>query len=361
MSRFTKCNIDRLCESLVYIEGCSIIQHAITHDTRKERVAEIMQEMLYVKETPWKGLGTQYPTQPENMADMVKKAKLDWEVSYLPMSTERTERVLGYHAIYREDTKDLLGVVNKVRPILVQNAVMFNAFDYLLGESVDVETASSFDGGQTVFGSFKVREQYKLLDDDIDHYFVVVNDHLKPDGKVSVLNTPVRVVCQNTLELALHKNYYCLRVPVGLDESVNRSVSASVLQSVGDAIINLQKRAEDLVMKKTSEVYTEKVMDELFPFIKVDGESIYNKTNENIEIMRETFKNECLDADNLNNYRGTQWQWINALADYTQHWYKKADHAYDLGYRMKKLTGVGVPSEPNLLVKYLKISDKISV
>lgn len=320
-----------------------------------------MQEMLYVKEIPWKGLGTQYSTQPNDGFEIVNKAKLNWEVTSLPMSTERDAQVAGYHALYREDTKTLLGVVNKRIPTIVQNIDMFRAFDYLLGNAVDVDTASSFDGGINVFGSFKIREQYKVLDDDIDHYFVVVNDHLKPDGKISILNTPVRVVCQNTLELAMHKNFYHLRMPVGDDAGINRSVSQSIIASAGDAILNLQKRSEEMYKKKVDLGYVDKVMDELFPFPQVDDETVlHTKTIENVEIMRDTFKSQCLDADNLNNYRNTQLWVFQALADYYQHYHKKADNAYDLGYRMKKLSGVGTPAEQNPVVKFLKIADALA-
>ena len=320
-----------------------------------------MQDMLYVKETPWKGLGTQYPTQPQNAKELVELAKLGWEVTALPMSTERDATVLGYNAIYREDTKGLLGVVNKAMPDLVQNSEMFNAFDYLLGDAVDVETASSFDGGKTVFGSFKIHEQYKLFDDDIDHYFVVVNDHLKVDGKVSVLNTPVRIVCQNTLELAMHKNFYHLRVPVSSETGINKSISKTILTSVGDAIMNLQKRSEEMYNKKIDVTYVDKVLDELFPFPKVDDDTVlHTKAIESVEMMRDTFMSECMDADNLNNYRNTQYQVFQAIVDFHQHYVKNADKAYDLSYRMKKLTGVGTPAEVNPVVKFLKIADKIA-
>lgn len=320
-----------------------------------------MQEMLYVKETPWKGLGTQYPTQPSSGQELVEQAKLNWTCTHLPMSTEWDATVLGYNAIYREDCHELLGVVNKKHPIIVQNSEMFNAFDYLLGREVDVETASSFDGGVTVFGSFKIREQYKLFDDDIDHYFVVVNDHLKPDGKVSVLNTPVRIVCQNTLELAMHRNFYHLRVPMGADVSINKAISQTILESVGSAIMSLQSKSEELYKKKITPAYVDRVMDELFPFPDVDDDTVlHTKAIEAVEIERDTFRDMCLGADNLNNYRFTQFWVAQGLMDFYQHYHKKADKAYDLGYRMKKLSGVGTPVEQNPVAKFLKIADKIA-
>lgn len=319
-----------------------------------------MTSYLYVKETPWKGLGTQYSTQPDSAEDLVKKAKLDWDCIALPMSTERDEKIYGYKAIYREDTKGLLGVVNKNNPVIVQNRNMFVAFDFLLGNEVDVESATSFDNGRTVFGSFKIHQQYKLFDDEIDHYFVCVNDHLKPDGMVSILNTPVRIVCQNTLEMAMNKNFYNIRVPVGEDDDANRSVAATIIESAGNAILNLQKRSEEFFKKKIGPTYVDRLMEELFPFVEADEESLHNKQNEKIAMMRDTFKDECLDADNLNNYRGTQFAVLNALIDFDQHYIKNSEKAYDIGYRMKKLPGIGTPSEPSNVQKFLKIADKIA-
>lgn len=317
----------------------------------------ILSNMVRVNEIPWKGLGTSYETQPKSMIELVEKANLNWEVNSLPMLTELHEYVPNYNCIYRLDNNGILGVVNTSRPELVQNEDMFSAFEYLLGNKVDVDTASSFDGGRNVFGSFKIREQYKILDDEVDHYFVVVNDHLKPDGKVSVLNTPVRVICQNTLELAMKNNFYNLRIPVTADTGINQSISASILENVASAIFDLQDTAEEMVKKKVEITHKEKILDELFPFPDVDENTVlHSKAMEQIEIIRETFQ-ECLDVDNLDNYRGTQWHMYNALADFDQHVYKKADNAYDLGYRMKRLKGVGTPAEPSRAAKYLKIMD----
>lgn len=319
----------------------------------------VLNNLVHVSEVPWKGLGTQYETQPKSMIELVEKANLNWTVATLPMVTELHEYVPHYACVYREDNNAIIGVVNSGRITPVQNEDMFSAFEYLLGNKVDVETASSFDAGRTVFGSFKIREQYKLLDDDIDHYFVVVNDHLKVDGKVSVLNTPVRIICQNTLELAMHKNFYNLRIPVTADAGINQSISASILENVASAILDMQGRAEDMFKKKVDLVNKDKILDELFPLPDVDEDTVlHTKAIEQIEIMRDTFQTECLDADNLDNYRGTQWHMYNALADFDQHVYKKIDNAYDLAYRMKRLTGIGTPAEPSKAAKYLKIMDQ---
>lgn len=75
--------------------------------------------LLYVGETPWHGLGTKYESAPTSAEEIIKGAHLDWTVAADPMSTSHHDKVQNYHAIYREDTNHVLGVVNKQYPRLV--------------------------------------------------------------------------------------------------------------------------------------------------------------------------------------------------------------------------------------------------
>ena len=317
--------------------------------------------MLYVGETPWHGLGTRYEVAPTCAAEVIEGAKLNWQVAAEKMKTDTHGIIPGYHTIYREDNHEILGVVNSHRPVLVQNDQTFNAVDHLIGKEMDVETAASLGIGETVFGCFKIHKEYKLLDDDVDHYFVIVNDHLKVDGKVTVLNTPVRVVCQNTLSEALSNNICKLRIPITDEASINSTLATNLLYSVDDAVNGLTKRAEDMFSKKIDTKYVDTVLDVIFPFQMVDGHPVMSKANERTSLMRDTFISQCMGADNLGNFRGTQWQVFNALTDFSQHFHKNADKAYDLKHRMKSIPGVVTMIEPSIVMKFLKIANKISV
>ena len=317
--------------------------------------------MLYVGDTPWHGKGVDLTLDPPKSAqDIIRCAKLGWEVDHIKMKTELHDDVPSYHVIYRTDNDNILGVVNRARPLLVQNADMFNAVDHMIGNQLDVETAASLGVGETVFGCFKIREQYKLLDDDVDHYFVVVNDHLKVDGKVTVLNTPVRVVCQNTLNEALGNSLYKLRIPISYEATVNASLATNLIKSVDDAIGSLQVKAESTFGKKIDTKYMDKLMDILFPFHYVDGQMLMNNANERVAMTRDMFISNCMGADNLGNYRGTQWQVFNALTDFQQHYHRSADKAYDINHRMMAMPGIGQPSEPSKVIQFLKIADQIA-
>lgn len=317
--------------------------------------------MMYVGETPWHGLGidlTENP--PKNSEEIIRCASLDWTVNHQMMKTDIHGVVPGWHAIYREDNNEILGVINKKYPVHVQNRDSFHAVNNLIGTEIDVDTAASLGRGEKVFGCFKIRQDYKLMDDEIAHYFVIFNDHLKADGKVTVLNTPVRVVCQNTLSEALNNNYYKIRVPITADTSINSTLATNLIHSVDSAIQQLQVKANDLVSKKVDEVYVNKMLDVLFPYQVIDGSLAATKANEKISETRNLFLSNCMGADNIANYRGTQYQCFMALTDWTQHYYKSADKAYDLNTRMKVLPGIDANAEKSKVVKFLQIADKLA-
>lgn len=315
--------------------------------------------MLYVGSKPWHGMGIDLTEDPPKTSrEIITGAGLDWEVGSEPMYTQIHRSIPNYHAIYRKDSNEVLGVVNKARPILVQNTETFDSVQNMLGKSMDVETAASLGRGETVFGCFKIRDQYKVLDDDMEQYFVIMNEHLKTDGKVTVLNTPIRVVCQNTLSAALNKNLYYFRLPISPEASINSSLSINLMNAVKDSINQIQKRAEEMVGKKIDKNYVEKFLDMLFPYQLVQGEVVDSKANETISVKRETFLSQCMDSDNLQNYKGTQWQVLNAVSDWHTHYFNNANNAYDINKRMQRLPGIGFETDP--VAKFMKIADKLA-
>lgn len=316
--------------------------------------------MLYVGEKPWHNLGRQYqPEELQTVRDIITGAGLDWKVDIEKMKSDSFNDIPNYHVVYREDNNNILAVLNKARPELVQNEVALNTFEELLHREVEVETAASLGLGERVFTCFKINEGYTILDDAIDHYFVVVNDHTKSDGRVTVFNTPIRVVCQNTLSSALAKSIYQLRVPITDNISYNMEMARNVIRGKQEAEQYLERNAKKLYDKKITRDHIEAMLDELFPMNVGDTpDGLYSKANQRMEMMRERFIEECLGNANLGNFRGTQYQVYNALTDWSQHYYSQLDKSYDLNYRMGIIPGLGDGSR-DLAAKYLKIKDKI--
>lgn len=305
----------------------------------------MVQDYMYIKSTPWSNLGAQFESKQDITSgqDIIRTADLDWEVGATKMYTELHRDVFNYHAIYRTDDKVVIGVVNKSNPILIQNRDSFNLVNHLLGNQLSVETAGHLSGNQYVFGCFKVEDDFKLMDDDIDEYIVILNDHLQVDGKITILYTPIRVVCLNSLHQAMSNKFAKFRVPLVVNNlEQNRAIGTDIMETLKTSRHNLSVRSEKLYKIKIDRDRIDKILDLTFPFIEGEG---HEKSNMSTEIARETFKSECLERDNLQNYRGTGYQVFQAMADFSQHYFTNVTKAYDLTYKMSMLTSSGTPAD----------------
>jgi len=165
--------------------------------------------MFYIEETPWHNLGTKLD-KPATAQEAIEAAKLDWPVIKLPLSAgSKHIPVPDKFAIVRktgqlvQKSDPVLGVVGKDYTPL-QNRDAFRFFDPIVGQSAAVyHTAGALGLGERVWILAKLPGQIRVAKDDIsEKYLLLSNSH---DGKssVQIKFTPVRVVCQNTLTIAL--------------------------------------------------------------------------------------------------------------------------------------------------------------
>ena len=159
-----------------------------------------IETMFYTRVAPWHGLGTCVERSLTSQ-DALEKSGLDWTVTSRHIFTDAQAPIPGYRANVRQSDNRILGIVSD-RYKIVQNHEAFQFVDALLGEGVTFETAGSLQNGRKVWMLAKLPEAYTMLEDEITPYLVFSNSH---DGSSSirVACTPIRVVCQNTLNLAL--------------------------------------------------------------------------------------------------------------------------------------------------------------
>lgn len=160
-----------------------------------------VETMFYVREKPWHGLGTEVQEAPAS-ADALVYAGLDWSVIQKDVFTEDGVLISGYKANLRDTDNAALGIVSD-RYKVVQNQDAFQFTDDLLGAGVTYETAGALQGGRKVWMLARMPHRYIIAGDEIASYLVVMNSHDGSSG-IKVAMTPIRVVCQNTLNLALN-------------------------------------------------------------------------------------------------------------------------------------------------------------
>jgi len=169
--------------------------------------------MFYIDEVPWHGLGTRL-NKPATAQEAIQAAKLDWPVVKLPLfAGSKRIPVPDKFAVVRKTSEivtrqdPVLGVVGKEYTPL-QNREAFSFFDPIVGENAAIyHTAGALGQGERVWILAKLPGEIRVAGDDItEKYLLLSNSH---DGKssVQVKFTPVRVVCQNTLTIALNEGH----------------------------------------------------------------------------------------------------------------------------------------------------------
>ena len=160
-----------------------------------------VETMFSVRETPWHGLGRIIMDAPASR-EALELAGLDWQVESRNIYSGTGSMIPGYRANVRSTDDAVLGVVSD-RYRIVQNEEAFQFTDDLLGEGVTYETAGSLQGGKKVWMLARLPRKYLIAGDQVEPYLVIFNSHDGSSG-VKVAMTPIRVVCQNTLNLALN-------------------------------------------------------------------------------------------------------------------------------------------------------------
>ncbi len=159
--------------------------------------------MMYVAEPPWHGLGTKLD-KPATAEEAIRAAGLDFTVEKFRLKTTPINLSVESHfATVRIDTSEVLGVVgSRYEPI--QNKDAFTTFDALVGEGEAIyHTAGALGKGERIWILAKLPDYIRVNGIDlVEKYLLLVNSH---DGSstVRVKLTPIRVVCENTLSLAL--------------------------------------------------------------------------------------------------------------------------------------------------------------
>ena len=129
--------------------------------------------------------------------EALEESGLNWTVAQKPVYTSGGILIPNYKANIRSSDNQVLGVVTD-RYRIVQNQDAFAFTNSLIGEGVKYETAGSLQSGRKVWLLVKLPDKYIVNGDQIEPYIVFSNSH---DGSSAI--RVVRVVCQNTLNLAL--------------------------------------------------------------------------------------------------------------------------------------------------------------
>lgn len=278
-----------------------------------------LESMMYTGELPWHRQGVQLDA-PATAAEAMVAAGLDWKVQLQPIYTgvDRDVGVKDRYVVCRTDRLDdtdggQLGIVGSGYTPL-QNMAAFSFLDGVVDKDEAVyHTAGALRGGRRVWLLAKLPGHVRVVGDDIvEKYLLLSNSH---DGTsaVRVGITPIRVVCMNTLTLALRgMGGLAIRHYPDVADRVHEAarllgVVNNAYEEVGVAV--RQMAATPMVSSRLQEYF-----EQVLPMPDENDELGRERVQHRHDRWHELF--ETGDGNRLPGVRGTVWASFNAVTQW---------------------------------------------
>ena len=273
-----------------------------------------VETMMYVREKPWHGLGTKVDEAPTS-AEALELAGLNWKVEQTPVYTADGTLIPNYKANVRNTDNSVLGIVTD-RYQIVQNEEAFEFTDSIVGETengvVKYETAGSLNHGKKIWLLAKMPTQ-KVLDDEVEPYMCFTNSH-DGSGAIRICMTPIRVVCQNTLNMALSQAKRSWSTKHVGDIESKLEEAKMCLELADEYMYNLGIEAEKLANTALRREQIDEILNEMFPVDDLTSE----RKKSNIQQIKDEFYIAYFMPD-IEKFIGTAWGAINAMSDCVTH------------------------------------------
>lgn len=279
--------------------------------------------MFYVGDMPWHNEGKSLKEPPDTKT-AIKSAGLDWSVDKVSLYTEYNTPVNDHYGIMRTDNGEVLGVVGKGY-VPLQNSEAFNFFDPLISSKfLEYETAGALEKGEIIWVLAKIKENgsFKVHKDDVVNKYLLLSNSHDGQSAVSIKFTPIRVVCQNTLNIALSEGEV-----TRIKHMTNMKQKLEDIQIAVENISKIYSSVEDKFKKMAKHQMKQGKVNEYFnnmyPVIDkklIITESQFKKREININIQRQLMKNfeDGFGVRDLG-IGGTLWAAYNAISQYIDH------------------------------------------
>lgn len=273
-------------------------------------------------EPAWHGLASTLFDRDAHVttADMLASAHLSgWDVRLEPVPVPDGYRsVTASHLVVRTNPfdggSDVLSVVGD-RYKVVQNEELFAFGDGILDGGAEWESAGSIKNGRVVFGSLTVPREF-ILDPDgaNDKTVTYLLVHTSHDGSTAVQAniTPVRVVCQNTLNMALNGSKQSFKIRHTATVGGRIDEARRVLGLTFGHMDAFEAMARELFETTVTDVQFDKIVKELYPAPE-DGaaKAAVTRYEAKVDIIHGLYKSSPTGE----NIRGTAWGVLNAFTE----------------------------------------------
>jgi len=295
--------------------------------------------MAYYGDVPWHTLGTLVP-KGVTAKQMIRAAGLDWSVELRPARGAREINKKGEFSRYEvvrvprlrtQELETLLGIVSR-RYQPLQNLEAFEFFDPIVGEGkAYFETAGALGEGERVWVMAKMPEAMEIVPgDECFKYLLLSNTHTG-EGSVTVKFTSVRVVCQNTLMMAMQDGHKAYRVRHSKIMQFRLEKLAEFLAITQEVFLKAEELFKRLAKIQMIEDRLEHYLEAVFPRSEEQ-----QKTGDRPQ--RWHFAEQVFESQpdlQLPGVRGTLWGAYNAITRFED--YKRPQQAEHADQRLERI------------------------
>ncbi|WP_152227578.1 DUF932 domain-containing protein [Pseudomonas sp. SCB32] len=298
-------------------------------------MAHLVEHMAYVGDTPWHGLGNHLPRK-QPIEIWQREAGMDWQIQESPVhfKADAVGHLGSIHSfpeqkvLYRSDTKAPLSVVSQRYQVVQPKEVLEFYRDLTEVSGYELETAGVLKGGRKFWALARTGQNTALKgNDQVNGYLLLATSC---DGTLATTATPttIRVVCNNTLTIAVDGATRAIRVPhnTRFDPKVVKKQLGIAVSQWDDFMYRMRALAERKVQWHEAMGFFMNVMCDT----PINGALPEKLANERaMRKVQSLYEGRGRGAQ-LASAQGTAWGLLNAVTEYVDHERRARSNEYRL-------------------------------
>ncbi len=279
-------------------------------------MAHLIDSMAYTGQTPWHGLGNHLPPQ-QSLDVWLQAAGMDWTIEQSDVLYQGSPDHPILHTypdskvLYRSDTLAPLSVVSQRYNVVQPHEVLHFYQDLVEAGGFELETAGSLKGGRKLWALAKTGQDLILKGGDLVKSYLLLATSCDGTLCTTAQFTSVRVVCNNTLQVAVGNQTGAIKVPHSTQfdaTAVKQALGVSQWDHFGQYAKELSQRpvAPQEALRFFSDLLAQPLEEESIVLTR------------SVQRLHELYQGAGMGAE-LASSHNTAWGLVNAVTEYVDH------------------------------------------
>lgn len=283
--------------------------HAIDVSTGKAAMA-------YVGETPWHGLGSELKPGAK-IETWLEAAGMDWDIEESSVRYRvgrRLDEYAGQKVLYRSDTESPLSIVSDDYKVVQPKEVMEFFRDLVGTYGMKLSTAGCLFGGTRYWALADTGRVLEVNQNDRIKGMLLLTTSCDGTMATNALFTSVRVVCNNTLQIALNSDVK-ERARITHRADFDADAVKRKLGVIDPQWEEFRKQMYALAKTRVKDVYAKEFVFDLFAKPRLKGDDQPYTVLRDTESVLERYRNGMGTGKTL----GTLYGLVNAVTEFVDH------------------------------------------